>query len=96
MRRLLWTAIGAAGGILAYRKGQQLLLQAQEQGMLVTAQQAGASVGTAAAALVAAATRPQEGGTVNLSTNTGKGSTSASVPTLLGTAAAAAFRKVNS
>ena len=96
MRRLLWTAIGAAGGILVYRKGQQLLLQAQEQGMLVTAQQAGASVGTAAAALVAAATRPQEGSTVNPSTHAVKGSTSASVPTLVGTAAAAALRKVNS
>jgi hypothetical protein len=96
VRRLLWTAIGAAGGILAYRKGQQLLLQAQEQGMLVTAQQAGASVGTAAAALVAAATRPQEGSTVNPSPQTVKSSTSASLPILVGTAAAAAFRKVNS
>ena len=96
MRRLLWTAIGAAGGILAYRKGQQLLFQAQDQGMLVTAQQVGASVGTAAAALVAAATRPQEGSASNPSAKAVKGSTSASFPILVGTAASAAFRKVNS
>ena len=91
MRRLLWTAIGAAGGILAYRKGQQLLLQAQEQGILVTAQQAGASIGTAAAALVASATRPLESQPVKSAPNSVK-----TVPTFVGTAAAAAFRKASS
>ena len=96
MRRLLWTAIGAAGGILAYRKGQQLLLQAQEQGMLVTAQQAGASVGSAAAALVAAASRPQASSNGNVPRSSVKDSAAGSLPVFVGTAAAAAFRKVNS
>jgi hypothetical protein len=96
VRRLLWTAIGAAGGILAYRKGQQLLLQAQEQGMLVTAQHAGASVGTAAAALVAVISRPQVSPIANSSTGSVKGATAGSVPAFVGTAAATAFRKVNS
>ena len=39
MRRLVWTAIGAAGGIWAYRKGSELLDQAREQGVAVTIQQ---------------------------------------------------------
>lgn len=39
MRRLVWTAIGAAGGILAYRKGSELLEQAREQGVALTIQQ---------------------------------------------------------
>ena len=96
MRRLLWTAIGAAGGILAYRKGQQLLLQAQEQGMLVTAQQEGASVGSAAAALVAAASRPQVSSIESSSHSSFKGAAAGSLPAFVGTAAAVAFRKVNS
>ncbi len=40
MRRLVWTAIGAAGGIWAYRKGSELLDQAREQGVALTIQQA--------------------------------------------------------
>ncbi|MBM02160.1 MAG: hypothetical protein CMH43_00380 [Micrococcales bacterium] len=40
MRRLVWTAIGAAGGIWAYRKGSEWLEQAREQGVAVTIQQA--------------------------------------------------------
>lgn len=39
MRRLVWTAIGAAGGIWAYRKGSELLDQAREQGVALTIQQ---------------------------------------------------------
>jgi len=39
VRRLVWTAIGAAGGILAYRKGAELLEQAREQGVALTIQQ---------------------------------------------------------
>ncbi|MEY2990466.1 MAG: hypothetical protein ACO3YU_03835 [Candidatus Nanopelagicales bacterium] len=39
MRRLVWTAIGAAGGIWAYRKGSELLEQAREQGVALTIQQ---------------------------------------------------------
>jgi len=40
VRRLVWTAIGAAGGIWAYRKGSELLDQAREQGVALTIQQA--------------------------------------------------------
>lgn len=39
MRRLVWTAIGAAGGIWAYRKGSELMDQAREQGVALTIQQ---------------------------------------------------------
>lgn len=39
VRRLVWTAIGAAGGIWAYRKGSELLEQAREQGVALTIQQ---------------------------------------------------------
>jgi len=40
VRRLVWTAIGAAGGIWAYRKGSEWLDQAREQGVALTIQQA--------------------------------------------------------
>ncbi len=39
VRRLVWTALGAAGGIWAYRKGSVLLDQAREQGVALTVQQ---------------------------------------------------------
>lgn len=39
MRRLVWTAIGAAGGIWAYRKGSVLVEQARQQGVALTIQQ---------------------------------------------------------
>lgn len=39
MKRIIWLGLGAAGGILAYRKGGQLLDQARAQGLVVTAQQ---------------------------------------------------------
>lgn len=39
VRRLVWTAIGAAGGIWAYRKGSELLEQARDQGVALTIQQ---------------------------------------------------------
>ena len=39
VRRLVWTAIGAAGGIWAYRKGSVLVEQARAQGVAVTIQQ---------------------------------------------------------
>lgn len=39
VRRLVWTAIGAAGGIWAYRKGSEFLEQAREQGVALTIQQ---------------------------------------------------------
>jgi len=40
VRRLVWTAIGAAGGIWAYRKGSEWLDQARDQGVALTIQQA--------------------------------------------------------
>lgn len=39
VRRLVWTAIGAAGGIWAYRKGSEWVDQAREQGVALTVQQ---------------------------------------------------------
>jgi hypothetical protein len=39
MGRLVWVALGAAGGIWAYRKGSGLLDQAREQGVALTVQQ---------------------------------------------------------
>jgi hypothetical protein len=35
----VWTAIGAAGGIWAYRKSSELIDQAREQGVALTVQQ---------------------------------------------------------
>lgn len=43
MRRLVWVALGAAGGIVAYRRGQQMLADARERGVVLSAQQAGLS-----------------------------------------------------
>jgi 7-keto-8-aminopelargonate synthetase-like enzyme len=51
MRRIVWVAVGAAGGIYAYRRAQQAMIQARDRGVVLSAQQAGAS---AAAALTAA------------------------------------------
>lgn len=39
MGRLVWVALGAAGGIWAYRKGSGLIEQAREQGVALTVQQ---------------------------------------------------------
>lgn len=39
MGKLVWVAIGAAGGIWAYRKGSGLIDQARDQGVAVTIQQ---------------------------------------------------------
>jgi hypothetical protein len=36
---MVWATIGAAGGIYAYRKGQQWWITAREQGATLTAQQ---------------------------------------------------------
>ncbi len=40
MKRIVWLGVGAAGGILVYRKGGQWLVQARDQGALLTAQNA--------------------------------------------------------
>lgn len=39
MKRLVWLSLGAAGGIVAYRKGSALIAQAREQGFMVTSSQ---------------------------------------------------------
>lgn len=38
MKRIVWLGLGAAGGVVVYRKGGQWLDQARDQGLLVTAQ----------------------------------------------------------
>lgn len=43
MRRIAWIALGAVGGILAYRSGQRFIEDARERGLAASAQQAGAS-----------------------------------------------------
>ena len=53
MRRMVWVAVGAVGGVLAYRKAQELLVDARDKGVVLSAQQAGLS---AAAALASART----------------------------------------
>jgi hypothetical protein len=40
MRRLVWVAVGAVGGIYAYRRGSALVADARERGVVLTAQQA--------------------------------------------------------
>lgn len=58
MRRIVWVAVGAAGGILAYRRAEQALADARERGFVLSAQQVGLSaVGavTSARALAASA-----------------------------------------
>jgi hypothetical protein len=52
MSRVIWLAMGAVGGIVLYRKGQSMLDDAREQGVITSAQKAGA----AAAGTIAAAT----------------------------------------
>jgi hypothetical protein len=39
VKRIIWLSLGAAGGIVAYRKGGQWLERARGQGVVVTAQQ---------------------------------------------------------
>jgi hypothetical protein len=36
---MVWVGLGAAAGILAYRKGQQFLAESREQGLATTVQQ---------------------------------------------------------
>jgi hypothetical protein len=65
MRRIVWVAIGAAGGIIAYRRAQQAAVDARERGVVLSAQQVGMSamgaVGTARSlAATAAAWTPAQ------------------------------------
>jgi len=43
VKRIIWLGLGAAGGIIAYRKGGQWLERARAQGVVVTAQQLASS-----------------------------------------------------
>lgn len=43
MSRLFWVAVGAAGGVAAYRKWEQVRDQAREQGVVPTAYRLGTS-----------------------------------------------------
>jgi len=57
MRRTFWVALGAAGGVLAYRRGQQLWEDAREKGVVGSMQAASgsaASLATSARGLMAA------------------------------------------
>lgn len=47
MRRIVWVALGAAGGIVAYRKVQQALEDARERGVVLSVQQVGLSAAQA-------------------------------------------------
>lgn len=38
MSRLVWVGLGAAAGIVVYRKGQQFLADSREQGLATTVQ----------------------------------------------------------
>ena len=57
MRRTFWVALGAAGGVLAYRRGQQLWEDARERGVVGSVQAASGSAAqwaTSARGLMAA------------------------------------------
>lgn len=43
MRRIVWVAVGAAGGIVAYRRIQQAMVEARERGVVLSVQQVGLS-----------------------------------------------------
>ncbi|MDO8731248.1 MAG: hypothetical protein Q7L55_01525 [Actinomycetota bacterium] len=47
MRRMLWFALGAAVGILAYRRGQRFVEESRERGIVMTIQQAAVSASQA-------------------------------------------------
>ena len=53
MRRLVWVAVGAVGGIVVYRRAQEAIADARDKGVVASAQQVGLS---AAAALATAKT----------------------------------------
>lgn len=48
MGRMVWIAVGAAGGVYAYRRGQRLLEQARERGLVGSMQAATGSAADAA------------------------------------------------
>jgi hypothetical protein len=44
---MVWVAVGAVGGILAYRKAQEAMADARERGVVLSAQQVGISAASA-------------------------------------------------
>ena len=64
MSRLVWVALGAAGGVYAYRRGQRLLEEARERGVVGSVQAATGSathLAVAARGLVAGSGAPRSG-----------------------------------
>ncbi|MDP2013652.1 MAG: hypothetical protein Q8L05_05440 [Actinomycetota bacterium] len=47
MRRMFWFAVGAAVGILAYRRGQRFVDESRERGIVMTIQQAAVNASAA-------------------------------------------------
>ncbi len=43
MRRLVWISLGAVGGILAYRKLEELMNESMDKGLVLTVMDAGTS-----------------------------------------------------
>lgn len=82
MRRLVWVALGAAGGIVAYRRGQQMLADARERGVVLSAQQAGISAMqavTSARTLATGALAAADGRNRQTSSGASRGAAAASV-----------------
>ena len=50
MRRVVWVAVGAVGGILVYRRAQDLMADAREKGVVLSVQQAAVSTVSALSA----------------------------------------------
>lgn len=63
MNRLFWTAVGAAGGILAYRKWEEVRDQAADEGLLPVAQQLSAQALSAVTTARGLLGKGVEGGT---------------------------------
>ncbi len=49
MRRMVWVSLGAVGGILAYRKIEELANESIDKGLVLTVMDAGTSVKALAA-----------------------------------------------
>jgi hypothetical protein len=51
MRRIVWVAIGAVGGILAYRRAEQAMADVRERGVVLTARDAASTAAAAVGAV---------------------------------------------
>lgn len=83
MGRMLWVAIGAAGGVYAYRRGQRLLDDARERGLVgsVQATAGSASVLAAQARGLLAGSRAPRPGTATRPSTPGRESAPSGGPT---------------